>query len=141
MQWAVRPGYRDNRMCIQTHGCASAPQALSWHRLRSQNATSNESRGGRLYLPYAFTEQGVAMLSGVLTSDIAIEANIHIMRAFVQVKRLGLTMIDIRRKLDGMEKNKITSSRSYLMRSDNSFSLRRHLPGKEKWGSDLVKKV
>jgi hypothetical protein len=75
------------------------------HRsLRSQIATSNVGRGGRRYLPYVFTEQGVAMLSGVLTSDIAIEANIHIMRAFVQVKRLGMTILDIRRKLDGMER-------------------------------------
>jgi hypothetical protein len=44
------------------------------------------------------------MLSGVLTSDVAIEANIHIMRVFVQVKRLGMTMLDIRRKIDGMER-------------------------------------
>jgi hypothetical protein len=55
-------------------------------------------------MPLAFTEQGVAMLSGVLTSDIAIEANINIMRAFVSVKRLGMTILDIRRKIDGMEK-------------------------------------
>jgi hypothetical protein len=75
------------------------------HRtLRSQIATSNAGRGGRRYLPYVFTEQGVAMLSGVLTSDVAIEANIHIMRAFVQVKRLGLTVADIRRKIDSMER-------------------------------------
>jgi hypothetical protein len=73
-----------------------------YNALRSQIATSK--RGGRRYLPYVFTEQGVAMLSGVLTSDIAIEANIHIMRAFVQVKRLGMTILDIRRKIDGMEK-------------------------------------
>jgi hypothetical protein len=72
--------------------------------LRSQIATSNDGRGGRRYLPFVFTEQGVAMLSGVLTSDIAINANISIMRAFVQVKRLGLTINDIRKKLDGMER-------------------------------------
>jgi len=51
----------------------------------------------------AFTEQGVAMLSSVLNSENAIQVNIHIMRAFVQVKRLGMTILDIRRKLDGME--------------------------------------
>ncbi len=72
--------------------------------LRSQSATSKGGRGGRRYLPFVFTEQGVAMLSGVLTSDVAIEANIHIMRAFVQIKRLGLTILDVRRKLDGMER-------------------------------------
>lgn len=73
-----------------------------YYNLRSQIATS--SYGGRRYLPFVFTEQGVAMLSGVLTSEVAIEANIHIMRAFVQVKRLGMTVLDIRRKLDGMER-------------------------------------
>ena len=71
--------------------------------LISQIAISS-SHGGRRKLPLVFTEQGVAMLSGVLHSDVAIEANIHIMRAFVQVKRLGLTILDVRRKLDGMEK-------------------------------------
>jgi hypothetical protein len=51
-----------------------------------------------------FTEQSVAMLSSVLSSENAIQVNIHIMRAFVKVKRLGLTVLDIRRKLDGIEK-------------------------------------
>ena len=50
--------------------------------LRSQIATSNDGRGGRRYTPYVFTEQGVAMLSGVLRSDRAITVNIEIMRAF-----------------------------------------------------------
>ena len=57
--------------------------------LKSQIVTS--SWGGTRRLPYAFTEQGVAMLSGVLKSDIAIEANIAIMRAFVQVRQYLLT--------------------------------------------------
>jgi hypothetical protein len=71
--------------------------------LISQIVTSS-SYGGRRKLPLVFTEQGVAMLSSVLNSEIAIKANIQIMRAFVQVKRLGLTVLDIRRKLDGMER-------------------------------------
>jgi hypothetical protein len=71
--------------------------------LISQIAISS-SHGGRRKLPLVFTEQGVAMLSGVLTSDIAINANISIMRAFVQVKRLGLTINDLRKKLDGIER-------------------------------------
>jgi hypothetical protein len=70
--------------------------------LRSQFAISK--RGGRRYLPFAFTEQGIAMLSGVLNSDIAIEVNINIMRAFVQVRRLGMTIVDIKRKLNSMER-------------------------------------
>lgn len=55
-----------------------------WDSLRLQIETSK--RGGRRYLPYAFTEQGVAMLSGLLNSDIAIAVNINIMRAFVAVR-------------------------------------------------------
>ena len=57
-----------------------------WNSLRLQIETSKH--GGRRYLPYAFTEQGVAMLSGLLNSDVAIAANIRIMRAFVAVRQL-----------------------------------------------------
>jgi hypothetical protein len=53
--------------------------------LRSQFATSNKGRGGRRYAPYAFTEQGVAMLSTVLNSERAIQVNIEIMRALLSV--------------------------------------------------------
>ena len=59
-----------------------------WDYLRLQNETSK--RGGRRYLPYAFTEQGVAMLSGLLNSEIAIETNIAIMRAFVYVRQFAI---------------------------------------------------
>ena len=61
--------------------------------LRSQIATSmksngdNEKKGGRRYLPYAFTEQGIAMLSAVLRSDVAIQVSINIMNAFVEMRR------------------------------------------------------
>ena len=65
--------------------------------LRSQIATSN--RGGSRYLPYAFTEQGVAMLSGVLNSDKAINMNIAIMRAFVEIRKLTLMQIDFKQQL------------------------------------------
>lgn len=58
-----------------------------FERLRSQIATSNK-RGGTRYLPFAFTEQGVAMLSSVLNSETAIEINIRIMRAFTAMRRL-----------------------------------------------------
>ena len=54
--------------------------------LRSQIASSNK-RGGTRYMPFAFTEQGVAMLSSVLNSEAAIEINISIMRAFVTVRQ------------------------------------------------------
>ena len=55
-------------------------------------------------LPYAFTEQGIAMLSGVLNSDRAIMVNIQIMRAFTQLRRILLTNKDLRHKIEEMEK-------------------------------------
>ncbi|MDD5561020.1 MAG: ORF6N domain-containing protein [Candidatus Omnitrophica bacterium] len=62
------------------------------------------SWGGNRKFPYVFTEQGVAMLSGVLRSKRAIQVNIQIMRAFIQLKRLLLANVDLRRKIEGMEK-------------------------------------
>lgn len=66
--------------------------------LRLQNETS-KGRGGTRYLPYAFTEQGVAMLSGVLNSDKAINMNIAIMRAFVEIRRIALSQTDLKEQL------------------------------------------
>ena len=66
--------------------------------LRFQNATS-KGRGGTRYLPYAFTEQGVAMLSGVLNSEKAINMNIAIMRTFIEIRRLSLRQMDLRSQL------------------------------------------
>ncbi|PIQ90758.1 MAG: DNA-binding protein, partial [Candidatus Omnitrophica bacterium CG11_big_fil_rev_8_21_14_0_20_41_12] len=62
------------------------------------------SWGGTRKLPYAFAEQGVAMLSGVLHSKRAVQVNIQIMRAFIQLKRMLLTNADLRRKIEEMEK-------------------------------------
>lgn len=70
--------------------------------LRSQFVTSN--RGGRRYPPYAFTEQGVAMLSSVLRSERAIRVNIEIMRAFVELRRMPASHADLTRKLSALEK-------------------------------------
>ena len=72
--------------------------------LRSQIATSNPLVGGRRYLPYAFTEQGVAMLSSVLNGDRAIKVNIAIMRAFVQLRQLLSTHRELAEKLKELEK-------------------------------------
>jgi len=55
-------------------------------------------------LPYAFAEQGIAMLSGVLHSNRAIRVNIQIMRAFIQLKRMALTYTELKRKIEAMEK-------------------------------------
>ncbi len=69
--------------------------------LRLQFATS--SWGGRRYQPYAFTEQGVAMLSSVLNSERAIEVNIAIMRAFVRLREILLTHKDLADKIAALE--------------------------------------
>lgn len=66
--------------------------------LRLQNETS-KGRGGTRYLPYAFTEQGVAMLSGILNSDKAISMNIAIMRAFVEIRKIFLQQTDLKEQL------------------------------------------
>ena len=70
--------------------------------LRSQFVTS--SWGGRRYLPYVFTEQGIAMLSSVLNSERAILVNIHIIRIFVKLRELMLTHKDLRIRVDDLEK-------------------------------------
>ena len=72
--------------------------------LRSQIVISKNRRGGRRYLPYVFTEQGVAMLSSVLNSERAVEINIEIMRAFVRLREMMLSNKDLARKLDALER-------------------------------------
>ena len=69
--------------------------------LRLQIATS--SYGGRRYLPYVFTEQGVAMLSSVINSERAIMVNIAIMRAFVRLREILLTHKDLAAKIEALE--------------------------------------
>jgi len=73
--------------------------------LRFQNGTSKTGRGGTRYLPYAFTEQGVAMLSGVLTSPRAIKVNVEIMRAFVRLRQVLASHRELARKLEELERH------------------------------------
>lgn len=72
--------------------------------LRSQFVISRSGWGGRRYPPYAFTEQGVAMLSSILRSKRAVQVNIEIMRAFVRLRRILNEHKDIARRLDDLEK-------------------------------------
>ena len=74
-----------------------------WVSLRCHFGIS-KGRGGRRYLPYVFTEHGVAMLSSVLNSETAAQINIEIMRAFVRLRRLLSTHEDLARKLEELEK-------------------------------------
>ena len=74
-----------------------------YQNLRFQNGTSKFTHGGRRFMPYAFTEQGVAMLSSVLESKQAIAVNIQIMRTFVQVKQFALEHKDLTKRFAELE--------------------------------------
>lgn len=83
--------------------------------------------------PYAFTEQGIAMLSSVLNSDRAIEANIQIMRTFAKIRELMLVHKDLRHKIEGMpacrqagKRNTTINSRSFSMPSRRFWNRRKN---------------
>ncbi len=84
---------------------------------RLQFETSKNERGGRRYLPYVFTEQGVAMLSAVLRSETAIKVSIQIMQAFVEMKKFISGNADIFYRLETIEKRQI----SYQIDTDQKF--------------------
>ncbi len=86
--------------------------------LRSQIVTSSVW-GGRRYPPYAFTEQGVAMLSSVLRSNRAVRVNIEIMRAFVQLRRILATHAELAHKLEELERGTTHNSKWYSKLSAN----------------------
>ncbi|MDR1584965.1 MAG: ORF6N domain-containing protein [Prevotellaceae bacterium] len=73
-----------------------------WNNLKSQIATS--SWGGSRYQPFAFTQEGVAMLSGVLRSGVAVQVNINIMRAFIAVRQYVLSNNNISKELEDIKK-------------------------------------
>jgi hypothetical protein len=86
--------------------------------LRSQNVTLENNRGKhRKYLPYAFTEQGVAMLSAVLRSETAINVSIQIMNAFVAMRRFLLGNAHLFERLDTIERKQL----SFEIETDNKF--------------------
>lgn len=78
--------------------------------LTLQNETLKPGRGGTRYSPYAFTEQGVAMLSSILNSNTAIEVNIRIIRIFTRMREMLLTHKDILLKLEQLERQVVQNS-------------------------------
>lgn len=88
--------------------------------LRSQIASSN--RGGSRYMPFAFPEQGVAMLSSILNSDKAIEINIAIMRTFVTIRQFSLSYAELKTRIEEIEKQfpDIYKAWNYLVDKDNN---------------------
>lgn len=88
--------------------------------LRSQIATSN-GRGGRRYRPYMFTEQGIAMLSGVLRSDVAIQVSIHIMNTFVEMRRFIANNALLFEKVSDIELKQLEYQKSTDEKFDKVF--------------------
>ena len=74
-----------------------------YNSLIFQNGISKPQRGGRRFMPYVFTEQGVAMLSSVLNSEQAISMNIRIMRTFVQLKQFALENKELTKRFNELE--------------------------------------
>ena len=91
-----------------------------YEALRSQNATSN-GRGGRRYLPYAFTEQGIAMLSGVLRSDVAVQVSIRIMNTFVEMRHFIANNALLFEKISDIELKQLEYQKSTDERFDRVF--------------------
>ncbi len=75
-----------------------------YESLRSQFATSNKQRGGRRYLPFAFTEHGAVMLASVLNSPTAIEASIKVVRAFIKMRSILALHQDLADRIKELEK-------------------------------------
>lgn len=88
--------------------------------LRRQIGTSKEGRGGRRYLPYVFTQEGVAMLSIVLQSPRAVAVNIAIMRAFIRLRRWCFRSMNWPARSIRWRRSTMANSRSFSMRSANS---------------------
>jgi phage regulator Rha-like protein len=81
--------------------------------LRYHFGTSSAEHGGRRYLPYVFTEQGVAMLSSILKSERAVQVNIAIMRAFMRVRSILAEHKELARKIEALEKSYESQSHKY----------------------------
>lgn len=84
-----------------------------WESLRLQTETSKGKRGGRRYLPYVFTEQGVSMLSAVLKSDTAIDISIQIMNAFVEMRKFISSNAGIFQRLENVEQKQLATDEKF----------------------------
>jgi len=93
LTWDEARALRPRPLTVEDDGVAS----------RSQSVTLAPGQNVK-YRPYAFTEQGVAMLSSVLRSRRAILVNVEIMRAFVRLRTLARSVVELRRKIDGLER-------------------------------------
>lgn len=81
--------------------------------LRSQIVTSSLNYGGRRYLPYVFTEQGIAMLASVLRSEIAVQVSIEIMNAFVEMRKILISNASLFHRLDNIELKQLQADQKF----------------------------
>lgn len=102
-----------------------------FQHLRSQFVISKK-HGGRRYPPYAFTEQGVAMLSSVLNSDEAINVNIGIMRTFVKIREVLYTNKELADRLTTLEKKQIENQEQFMIIFDTIRQLMKSPPSKQR---------
>jgi hypothetical protein len=105
---------------------------IEFNSLRSQIVTSN--RGGVRYMPFAFTEHGIAMLSSVLNSEKAIEINISIIRAFVTIRQFSLTYAELKTRIEEIESQfpDIYKALNYLVEKDKNQKIERNKIGYKK---------
>ncbi|HBN6702590.1 TPA: ORF6N domain-containing protein [Elizabethkingia anophelis] len=90
-----------------------AQQEFDTINLRSQFVTSSLNYGGRRYLPYVFTEQGIAMLASVLRSTVAIKVSIEIMNAFVEMRRMLMSNASLFHRLDNIELKQVEADQKF----------------------------
>jgi len=98
----------------------SATASGNIRNMRSQNVTASQKKRNVSATPYAFTEQGLAMLSGILNSDKAINVNIAIMRAFVLIRQYALTYKELTARLKEIEGkfDDVYEAINYLLNKD-----------------------
>lgn len=92
-----------------------------YNSLKCQNGTSNERGGDHRALPYAFTQQGIGMLSGLLRSQVAIDTNIKIMRAFVGMQRYIAASLELFQRLDRVELQQL-ESKQWMQTTNNKIN-------------------
>lgn len=93
-----------------------------YNSLKRQNGTSNTRGGDRRALPYAFTQQGIGMLSGLLRSQIAIDTNIRIMRAFVNMRRFLISNAQIIQRLENVEQKQL-ENKMWMNQTDSKIDM------------------
>lgn len=103
-----------------------------WESMRSQFVTANQNKRNATVTPFAFTEQGIAMLSGILNSDVAIHVNIAIMRTFVIIRKFALEHKEFNEKLLEIETkydkkfSDVYEALNYLIKKDEKDNTQKH---------------